>query len=237
MLKPQQACESERSPYYSERLCTTAIEFDQAKANELLDAAGLDKRDADNWRMRPDGTRLELNMISMIHWALDKTAEIIVDNLKEVGLFTTIRMVEWGHGQELVKNNEIDVFINGFTWFGNEGVPQFSCQLGIPCPVTFWAPEWNWWLRSNGETGEQPIPELLQVWEAYQVILNSFDPEERKAQFQTITDIAADMLWVIGILSPGGFVVTYNPELRNIPTEFAMWNRGDNGRPWLWYLD
>ena len=237
MLEPQQACESERSPYYNERLCTTAIEFDQAKANELLDAAGLDKRGADNWRLRPDGSRLELNMISMVPWALDKTAEIIVDNLKEVGLFTTIRMVEWGHGQELVKNNEIDVFINGFTWFGNEGVPQFSCQLGIPCPVTFWAPQWNWWLRSNGETGEQPIPELLQVWEAYQVILNSFDAEERKAQFKTITDIAADTLWVIGILSPGGFVVTYNPELRNIPTEFAMWNRGDNGRPWLWYLD
>ena len=55
MLEPQQACESERSPYYNERLCTTAIEFDQAKANELLDAAGLDKRDADNWRLRPDG--------------------------------------------------------------------------------------------------------------------------------------------------------------------------------------
>ena len=53
-------------------------------------------------------------MISMVPWGLDDTAEIIVDNLKDVGLFTTVRMVEWGHGQQLVvKENKIDVFING----------------------------------------------------------------------------------------------------------------------------
>jgi peptide/nickel transport system substrate-binding protein len=237
MLEPQQACESERSLYHNARLCNTAIEYDPAKANQMLDAAGLDKRDSNNWRLRPDGQRLELNMISMVPWALDKTAEIIVDNFKEVGLFTTIRMVEWGHGQELVKNNKIDVFINGFTWFGNEGVPQFSCALGIPCPVTFWAPLWNHWLRSDGQEGERPIPELLQVWDAYKIILNSFDPEERKEQFKIVTDIAADMLWTIGTLSPGGFVVTYNPAMHNIPKEFSMWNRGDNGRPWLWFFE
>ena len=237
MLEPQQAAESNRSPYYNERLSKVAIEFDQDKANSLLDAAGLDRRDTAGWRLRPDGKRLEINMISMIPWGLDDTAEIIVDNLKDVGLFTTVRMVEWGHGQQLVKENQIDVFINGFTWFGNEGAPQYSCQLGIPCPVTFWAPLWNEWLRSDGEMGEEPIPELLAVWDAYQIILKSFDPEERKRQFQFVTDTAADMLWVIGLLSPGGFVVTYVPELQNIPTRFAMWNRGDNGRPWMWFFD
>ena len=237
MLEPQQAAESERSPYYNERLCNVALEFDQDKANSLLDAAGLDRRDAAGWRLRPDGKRLEINMISMVPWGLDDTAEIIVDNLKDVGLFTTVRMVEWGHGQQLVKENKIDVFINGFTWFGNEGVPQYSCQLGIPCPVTFWAPLWNEWLRSDGEMGEQPIPELLEVWDAYQIILKSFDPEERIEQFRFITDMAADMLWTIGLLSPGGFVVTYVPELKNLPLEFAMWNRGDHGRPWLWFFE
>lgn len=103
--------------------------------------------------------------------------------------------------------------------------------------IMFWYED----LANNKEfspqMGEQPIPELLEVWDAYQIILKSFDPEERIEQFRFITDMAADMLWTIGLLSPGGFVVTYVPELKNLPLEFAMWNRGDHGRPWLWFFE
>jgi hypothetical protein len=62
------------------------------------------------------------------------------------------------------------------------------------------------------------------------------DPEQRKQHMQIITDNAADNLWVVGILSPGGFVVAYNAKLMNVPTDFRAHNRGDNGRPATWFF-
>lgn len=237
MLEPQQVCESVRSPYHNERLCKTAIEFDQAKANRLLDAAGLDKRDADGWRMRPDGARLELNMITFVPWKLDQHGEMVVDDLKNVGLFTTLRTIEWGHGQELRSANEIDVFLMGYTWWGNEGAPAASDQLGIPSPVSFWSHLWKEWLYSNGEKGERPPPELMKSWNAFGVLQSTYDEEERKRQWKIITDNAADQLWVIGTLSAGGYVITHVPELRNVPTDFRMHNRGQSGRFWIWFKE
>ena len=41
-----------------------AIEYDPDQANELLDKVGLDQRDSEGFRLRPDGERLSLVIIT-----------------------------------------------------------------------------------------------------------------------------------------------------------------------------
>lgn len=238
LLEPQQCGWSKASPFYNERLNKTAIEHDLVKANSLLDEMGLDKRGADGYRLRPDGKRLELNIVGTNAWPfIDKVGEIMADNLKAVGLFTNLRVVDWGFWHEIRLANTCEVALVGCTWGTNEGSYWQANAVGVPYNRNFWAPLWMEWMMSFGEKGEKPIPEVLEAIEAYWKFNETLDPEERKREMKKITDIAADNLWTIGTLSPQGQLVIYNRKLQNIPTEFLAWFRGDWGRPMLWFYE
>ncbi len=236
LLEPQQCGWSKASPFYNERLNKTAIEYDPAKANSLLDEMGLSKRDTDGWRLRPDGKRLEINMVLADWWEQDKIAEIIADNLKAVGLFVNLRIIGLSLWQEMRVANKLEATLISHTWWTNEGTQQANA-LGIPEPGTAYGRLWYDWIASSGERGEKPIPEILEAIEAASKWKASFDPEERKRLMKKITDIAADNLWVIGTLSSGGWVVIFNAKLQNYPTEFFSWTRGDYGLPWMWFFE
>jgi peptide/nickel transport system substrate-binding protein len=236
MLQPQQPGWSKNVPYYNERLNTTAIEFDPQKAGELLDAAGLDKRTSDGWRLRPDGKRFELNIVGMLPWGTTRVAEILVDQLRDAGIFANYRDLDWGIGNEMIEANQIESFLMSGTWWTEEGAYLGMNAVGVPVGVSPWAPLWNDWFHSQGARGEEPIPEVKQSIDAYWAFRQEMDPEQRKQHMQIITDNAADNLWVVGILSPGGFVVAYNAKLMNVPTDFRAHNRGDNGRPATWFF-
>ena len=47
-------------PVYSEALKTAYIEYDPGKANSILDEIGLNQKDRDGFRLRPDGKTFEI---------------------------------------------------------------------------------------------------------------------------------------------------------------------------------
>ena len=58
--EPMQVAPLKSSPYYWEEQAKNLIEYDLQRANAYLDEMGLTKKDADGYRMRPDGKRLTL---------------------------------------------------------------------------------------------------------------------------------------------------------------------------------
>ena len=235
MQEPSQACYSSDSPFYNERLCKTAIEYDPAQANRLLDQAGLDKRDSEGWRLRPDGKRMEINLISRTTPGTAKAAEIITDNFKAVGLFTNLRVMEGAIISEMRKSNTLEAVLNDHAPWSAEGAYWIASPIGIPMPGSHWAPLWYEWTSSGGRKGEEPPPEVLRAIEAHEKVKTMVDLEERTKYMKIVTDIAADNLWLIGTLTRTGFLVLYNPRLHNVATGYRAYVRGTYGRPEVWY--
>ena len=74
------------------------FEYDPDKANEILDSLdslGLDKRDAEGWRLGPDGKRFIIPFEVPI-WTVgtDKVTELVAEDWRKVGIYTTVKIVD-----------------------------------------------------------------------------------------------------------------------------------------------
>ena len=75
----------------TEHLATLFTEYDPELANSLLDEIGLDQRNADGWRLRPDGEELFINFF---HYGWTDDTELVVDHLQQVGIHATNNFVD-----------------------------------------------------------------------------------------------------------------------------------------------
>ena len=75
------------SPLYKREYANAWIQHDPAKADEMLDAAGLQNRDDDGIRFLPDGRRMEIVVETPGETTLDTDVlELVADHLEKVGL-------------------------------------------------------------------------------------------------------------------------------------------------------
>ena len=234
LVQAQQSGWSENSKFFDPDLLYAAIEYDPDLASKYLDEAGLNRRDSDGWRLRSDGKRMEVNIVT---YAGDheKDLEIIADNLKAVGLFTNWRI----HGavHTLRSANQLEVMYDAYNWGTNEGSYYQAASVGVPYGRGYWMVLWNMWYTTNGAEGEKPIPEILANLESYGRLNTSIDPDVRKAAMRDITQRGAENLWVVGTINNPGYTIIYNSKLQNVPTEFVAWRRGEFGRPTVWFLE
>ena len=235
--EPWQVAPYEHDPFYHERLAKLAIEYDPEKANELLDEAGLDKRDANGLRLRPDGKPLVISLLA-VEERMDGVAELLLDDLKAVGLNLTYRRVDWAARTELHNANKLDAVLwhdsygtNAGTfiiWTPNAYLPEFwGCN---------WAPLWRMW-QVDHTKGEKPDPIILEALEHLQKARATLSIEEHKKHWKAILDIAADNLWCIGTLKHPGDIMILAPYMRNVPKTRLSILRGDMGRRDVWWID
>jgi peptide/nickel transport system substrate-binding protein len=239
--EPWQATSAEYSPYYHERLAHAYIEHDPDTANRLLDEAGLNRRGADGFRLRPNGEKLQITLVAREGGFVPKIAELITDDLRAVGLDVNLRTAPATLLGEEKRTLELDAVALAGNLGSNEG--NFFSGLGATHVVpahhenTFWAPLWQEWYGSRGEKGEEPIPEVKQAIEYYWSSLDTVDEAARREYWRKINDIAAENLWTIGTVKWPGYAKVYNSSLVNWPTEPKPWDRGgDLGRPEIWFF-
>lgn len=237
--EPWQVAPLETSRFYNERLAHVALDHDPQKANKLLDEMGLASRDAKGWRLRPDGERLDITFLAFMEAGLPQVAEIVMDNMKAVGLNINLRMADFGYVISQRKSNAHDATITFHSWGTTEGafLSGNANHLVSVREISFWAPEWVNWYLSKGERGIKPIPDMLRALEAFDKAKTTLDRKEQEKYFKVITDIAADNLWTIGTVKYPGYIIVTTPKLRNVPRTYVPWHRGDWGRPDLWFYE
>ena len=72
------------------------VAFNPNKANMLLDSAGFEWKNEEE-RVSPDGSPLEFNIIVVSGWSdWVRSAQVITQNLKEVGIKTSVRTYDFG---------------------------------------------------------------------------------------------------------------------------------------------
>ena len=237
LSEPWQVAPYEHDPFYHEELPKLAVELDPEKANGLLDEAGLDQRDNDGWRLRPDGKPLAISLLATKE-GMDKVAELVVDDLNAVGLNVIYRRVDWAARGELHNSNKLDAVIwhdsygtNGGTfmiWPQNAYLPGWwGCN---------WAPMWQQWVKDNDQ-GEKPDPIMMKALDHFDQARATLSLEENQKHWKAIMDIAAENLWSIGTLRHPGDLAILAPYMRNVPNTKLSILRGDWGRQDVWWVE
>jgi peptide/nickel transport system substrate-binding protein len=196
---------------------------DPARASQMLDALGLDRRDAEGYRLRKDGRgRLRIDYTvpsgSVADWA--RMGEMLRDQWKKIGLELNVQAIESTLLMLRAVANELQ--ISGSSNSGSEDLfvsPDFvfpfvtnnyQGMLGIPYAK---------WFHSNGRDGTEPPARVRQVMELWRKGLGAAE-EERIRIGKEIWKINAEDVFQIGVIGMGpavqGIRIAKN-NLGNVP--------------------
>lgn len=220
------------NPYFpGEEFRTLWHNLDPAMANQLLDSIGLDKKDSAGYRLRSDGAgrlTIEVEAISGQFVPYDKLAEMIKDQLKEIGIDVNPLVVERSLATERHNNNQHQVHL----WDNGNADRMFSGgnNLFPNDSGNSMGPLYAQWYLTNGAEGKEPIAEMkawMETWRAALVL-----PEaERIKTGQELWKIYVEETWVSGLvgLSPAtGGVRIVKTNMGNVPGRIVIgtdsWN-------------
>jgi len=223
---PCQATVIRESEFFDEKFFEAYTEYNPEKANKLLDEMGLDKRDEEGYRLRPDGKRLYL---LVEFWSGEgpkaSIGELVKPQWAEIGIDATWKEEERAFLSTKVDANEVDITTEAlwacdsgyFLSTGSTGwfVPPLSQNANKP---------WAAWYLSGGESGEEPPEVMKKILNLFDKMLVTFDKKEQLRLGKEILRLQAENLWVIGIVRIPSCILVKN-DLRNIP-EKGVWGTG-----------
>jgi peptide/nickel transport system substrate-binding protein len=223
---PTATVPADTSPYFpGEEWRTKWATHDVEQANQLLDDIGLTERDADGFRMLPDGNdRIRLDIESTVSKVdFPSIGENIRRQWEEIGIETTNQPVEGTLLVTRVSANEVMLGVN--TIYGTEDlfVGPYSILPTISGGTanTIGMPYVQWFL-SDGSQGLKPPKSLELLSEAVGLYREGLQrPESERVELgKEIYRLHADQVWSIGIAGFGlanyGLYCAKN-SLRNVP--------------------
>ncbi|MCM2293084.1 ABC transporter substrate-binding protein [Allorhizobium sp. BGMRC 0089] len=215
LTKPKQVAPGENTIYANKRLAEQYTKYDVKEANRLLDSIGLDKRDAQGFRLRPDGKRLTFTVIAPAGLTgYSDVAELVVRYWQQVGVDARFQSVDRTRFYDIKSNNNQDVTVWSGEGYGVDALLDPRSYMPYSQESNFaiaWA---NTYLGLPG--GEEPPPAVKKQWALYAEIKQTSDSDKQTALFKQILDIAADQFYEIGISDmPQQFAVKAN-DLHNV---------------------
>ena len=200
---------AETSPYNpGPEYRTMHSTYDPQRANEMLDALGLTRRDSQGYRLRTDGEgrlRLEMTTVGGHFLQFTQIAEMIAEQWGKIGIQADVNEVERSLAITRVGANELQIHL-----WQNDGTEHFFAspwhifplsQSGLGGPNI--GPLWGQWLASNGTQGREPtapMKQLMALWQQGFGVPDTERIEIGKAMWR----VAVEQQWAIGTvgLSP-----------------------------------
>ncbi|MEJ2593468.1 MAG: ABC transporter substrate-binding protein, partial [Candidatus Thiodiazotropha sp.] len=185
------------SPLFQQDIENYFAEYNPAKAEELLAAAGLVKG-ADGFYTFADGTPVELTVeaTDAVSGASMDTLELIVDGWNDIGLKTVLETMSRDIYWPRATSNEVMIA----TWETDRGlVPMVDPIYLFPFDERSWmGPAFGVWYKSGGEQGEEPPATLKEVQDLYDQYKASVDPAEQLEIAKKIVRMSTEGLFAIG---------------------------------------
>lgn len=231
------------SPYYSEEMSNRFTDYDPDRANALLDALGLDKKNSDGMRLLPSGAVFSLIIDAPTHssqW-LD-VAVHIANYWKQVGINASARSVDPSLWDTRCRANDFDVSVHT----GSGGVPVVSnLTINDLTGYSFysWPHRFNsgnyLWRGGSGSNGVEPLPEIKRLWELGGLVVHEVDEAKRDKMMREILQIHNDNLYILGICTRMPAVYLVKSYMKNVPPLDPSWSYGytGHGRPEQYWLD
>jgi peptide/nickel transport system substrate-binding protein len=248
--EPAQVSPLKTSPLYNEKLATQYLDYDVAKANELLDKV-LPTKDAEGMRQTKDG-----NKLSIIWTVLDanytggdakawaQSAELMVGYFKAVGVEVKLDVIADQVLTARRDTNDVDMFI----FHGGEGGAGLTAIIDPRwhIPGEFWGMfglGWYLGLFGTPEVKEKvgvALPDsLLQIRKDFEAATQQATRDGQIAAMQKVLDASAEQFFTIGISRPGLGFQPLSAKLGNHPDGGVQgWLTGTHkiARPEQWFL-
>lgn len=207
--RPAQATTWRGSPYYEEEFEKPYIDYDPDRANRILDEMGLDKRDKDGYRLRPDGKRLTLGLTYYVVTPVAAPgAELTSEYLREVGIYVPVREVNGSLYGRLHGTNDIILTVRGGG--GRPTSKHGFSGLAIPAPM------WWKWHETDGRQGVEPLPAAKRAYQMREIAFATSSETERTRACKEILRIQSENLWQIGTVAGVKQPFVYSKRLGNI---------------------
>ncbi len=222
--EPAQIDPGRESEFHSEKLMKSFTQHDPQRANTMLDALGLDKRDIEGMRTFPDGSRMTW-YIDFTDFTGEGPSQFVVDNWREVG----IRAIQRERSRPLWTTEKAALVHDFSVWTGeSEFNPLVEPRSFVATyGESHFAPATGIWYQKGGLYGN---PKALQggieppkggpMRRAQELFEQAQQAPSRARQielFKQITDIAAENVWSISIATPPPQLAVVKKGFRNVP--------------------
>lgn len=220
--EPMQAGPGRGAAIYSETLLTTWTDFDPDRAEELLDAAGLERRDDEGYRLRPDGERLVLTITNATQFPVDPL-ELVAADWEAIGIETRIEQIERSLYLDRMAANEVEIGRWGMGRAANILISPIAYNATLSDSP--WALAWGQHLSDP----ESPIavapPEghmLYQVWDLLAEAEQASTVEEAFAIGEQVLELHAEEPNWIGLVGGYPAIFIVSDRIGNFPEGFII---------------
>ena len=236
------AAPGDRTPYFpGPEYKMLHVGYDVKKANDMLDALGLTKKDSEGYRLRADGAgRLRLALTTYLGFLpFTAIAEMLAEQWKKIGIRGEVQELERGLATTRMLANEHQIYFATQWAADNMSGHQpllFPSQTENPL-----GPLYGTWYSSAGRQGKEPPARMRELMATYRRSFSVPD-QERTRLAKEVWKIALDELWLIPVVSncpasQGVRVIKNN--VGNVPER--LWNSAVSDNPHLahtetWYF-
>ena len=188
------------------------VKFDPDEANRLLDEIGLDKRNAEGWRLGPDGKVFEIPFeLSTRTTEMVPTCELAVQHWQALGFKTTMKVIDQSLRAQRTSANELRATIerNHFPpWWAR---PTDGWFLGAD-----WGTLWNLWRSTSGRDGVEPPPVVKKFYELTAKSM-AVPPDQRGAVIDEYMEILYENVFFIPTIEKEKRPIIVRNGLMNVP--------------------
>lgn len=198
-------------PVYLPEWSRAYADFDPDEANRLLDEMGLDERDEQGFRLRPDGERLTIDM-SYVAGSHVPARELVAAHLGEYAGIE-VRMQPAHESLAIERAASTSTHMHSYSDEPGFYAPE---QLLPGDNYGNYAPLWRRYMLTDGADGEEPPEDFQRMWNLVQRALVADTVEDRVEYLQEAGRIRMDNLWVIGVAGMDLRPLTYHHRMRNV---------------------
>jgi peptide/nickel transport system substrate-binding protein len=218
--EPRQGVPAPFHPYYpGDEYAFKYTEYDVDLANQMLDDIGLTERDADGFRLLPNGEPLDIEIGAapvFANWP--DIAQLIAEDWADVGIRAHVEVRERALHFQMRDTNDLmtEIWNDDTTGFPFSGQPKQDVRSQ---PALAFGPLYRQWYLTDGAEGLEPPDDIKRLVE----IIDEAKVSDRDRQIELAQELFrlwADNIYEIGTVGLTPMVqgvVVANENLMNIP--------------------
>jgi peptide/nickel transport system substrate-binding protein len=230
-VEPFQVAPIEGTPFYDEQMAFQYTEYNVDEANRYLDQAGYSARDAEGFRLGPDGKRIQFTLVIPDPYLYVSNIELYASQIqadwRAVGVDMQVKFTPRIEADTLISDekeefNQYDALVR---W--GEGGYDVIMNAGnyLPKTLNHFAPRWGTWYDNPQDPNAEEPPVYVQQQQAlYRQILETADSTHQEELMKQILTITAEQFYTIGIHSMPVSYGIVQSNFHNVPQfMFGSW--------------